>query len=43
MHESNEIKRKVLLNAPRQRVWEALTDAEQFGSWFGIALKGKQF
>ncbi|WP_330214013.1 SRPBCC family protein [Pseudomonas sp. Z18(2022)] len=43
MHESNEIKRKVLLNAPRQRVWEALTDAEQFGNWFGIALKGKQF
>ncbi|WP_294739398.1 SRPBCC family protein [uncultured Pseudomonas sp.] len=43
MHESNEIKRKVLLNAPRQRVWEALTDAEQFGNWFGIALKGKHF
>ena len=43
MHESNEIKRKVLLNAPRQRVWEALTDAEQFGSWFGIALQGKTF
>ncbi|NVZ91160.1 SRPBCC family protein [Pseudomonas yamanorum] len=43
MHESNEIKRKVLLNASRQRVWDALTDAEQFGSWFGIALKGKQF
>lgn len=43
MHESNEIKRKVLLNVPRQRVWDALTDAEQFGSWFGIALKGKQF
>ncbi|MFK3820702.1 SRPBCC family protein [Pseudomonas yamanorum] len=43
MHESNEIKRKVLLNASRQRVWDALTDAEQFGSWFGIALKDKQF
>jgi len=43
MHESNEIKRKVLLNAPRERVWEALTDAEQFGSWFGIELAGKRF
>jgi len=43
MYESNEIKRKVLLIAPRQQVWEALTDAEQFGSWFGIALEGKRF
>ncbi|KAF1028321.1 MAG: hypothetical protein GAK37_02249 [Pseudomonas sp.] len=43
MHESNHIKRKVLLNAPRERIWEALTDAEQFGRWFGIALEGKQF
>jgi hypothetical protein len=24
-------------------VWEALVDAEQFGDWFGIALKDKTF
>ncbi len=43
MHVSDRIERKVLLNAPRKKVWEALTDAEQFGRWFGIALKGKTF
>ncbi|MFC6299205.1 vanillate O-demethylase oxidoreductase VanB [Pseudomonas sp. CCM 7893] len=39
----DRIERKVLLKAPHERVWQALTDAEQFGSWFGIDLKGKQF
>src|SRR5476649_2187849 len=43
MHVLDRIERKVLLNAPRKQVWEALTDAEQFGNWFGIALKGKTF
>ena len=43
MHVLDRIERKVLLNASRKQVWDALTDAEQFGSWFGIALKGKTF
>lgn len=43
MHVLDRIERKVLLNAPRKQVWEALTNAEQFGSWFGVALKGKTF
>lgn len=43
MHVLDRIERKVLLNASRKQVWEALTDAEQFGNWFGIALKGKTF
>jgi uncharacterized protein YndB with AHSA1/START domain len=43
MDVSDRIERKVLLKAPRERVWQALTDAEQFGSWFGIALEGKRF
>ena len=43
MHVLDRIERKILLNAPRKQVWEALTNAEQFGSWFGIALKGKTF
>ena len=43
MHVLDRIERKVLLNASRKHVWDALTDAEQFGSWFGIALKGKTF
>jgi len=39
----DRIERKVLLKAPHERVWQALSDAEQFGSWFRIDLKGKQF
>lgn len=43
MHVLDRIERKILLNASRKKVWDALTDAEQFGQWFGIALKGKAF
>ena len=34
------IKKNVLLRAPRSRVWRALTDAQEFGSWFGVRLDG---
>ena len=30
------IERKVLLRAPRSRVWNALTDVQQFCHWFGV-------
>lgn len=43
MHVLDRIERKVLLNASRKQVWEALTNAEHFGKWFGIALTGKTF
>ena len=29
-----------MLRAPRSRVWRALTSAEEFGTWFGVALEG---
>jgi uncharacterized protein YndB with AHSA1/START domain len=35
---TDRIEKTILLRAPRQRVWRALTDAEQFGSWFGMKL-----
>ena len=28
------------LRAPRARVWRALTDAAEFGTWFGVKLEG---
>src|SRR5437773_11897581 len=34
------IEKKVLLSVPRARVWRALTDAEQFGQWFGVKFDG---
>ena len=41
--ETDRIERSIHIKAPRSRVWRALSDAEQFGTWFGAALKGKQF
>jgi uncharacterized protein YndB with AHSA1/START domain len=38
---ADRIEKQVLLRAPRRRVWRALTDAEEFGSWFGMELSGR--
>jgi uncharacterized protein YndB with AHSA1/START domain len=32
----DRIEKRVLLNAPRARVWHALTDSAEFGLWFGV-------
>ena len=40
---TDRIERSVVLNAPRARVWQALTNAEEFGDWFGANLKGQTF
>jgi uncharacterized protein YndB with AHSA1/START domain len=37
----DRIEKKILLRAPRARVWRALADAREFGSWFGVNLEGK--
>lgn len=37
---TDRIEKKILLRAPRSRVWRALTDAEEFGKWFGVKLIG---
>ncbi len=34
----DRIEKQILLRAPRERVWRALTDSGQFGSWFGMRL-----
>jgi uncharacterized protein YndB with AHSA1/START domain len=36
----DRIEKKILLRAPRARVWRALADAREFGSWFGVNLVG---
>jgi uncharacterized protein YndB with AHSA1/START domain len=38
---TDRIQKQVLLRAPRKRVWRALTDAREFGSWFGVKIAGK--
>jgi uncharacterized protein YndB with AHSA1/START domain len=35
--------RKILLKAPRARIWRALSNTEEFGKWFGVALEGMSF
>lgn len=34
------IEKKILLRAPRKRVWRALSDSTEFGSWFGMKFDG---
>jgi uncharacterized protein YndB with AHSA1/START domain len=38
---SDRIEKSVLLKAPRSRVWRALTDAREFGTWFRVSLSGR--
>jgi uncharacterized protein YndB with AHSA1/START domain len=40
---TDRIERKVLVKATRARVWRALSDAAEFGDWFGVNFKGKTF
>jgi uncharacterized protein YndB with AHSA1/START domain len=40
---TDRIERTILLKAPRARVWRALSDAEEFGGWFGVDFKGQTF
>src|SRR5260370_36532272 len=36
----DRIERRILLRAPRGRVWRALADAESFSQWFGVKMEG---
>jgi uncharacterized protein YndB with AHSA1/START domain len=37
---TDRIEKTIVLRAARSRVWRALTQADQFSAWFGIALEG---
>jgi len=36
----DRIEKQILLKAPKARVWRALTDAQEFGTWFRVKLEG---
>lgn len=38
---TDRIEKTVVLRAPLARVWRAIANAEEFGAWFGVALKGE--
>lgn len=37
---TDRIEKQAFLDAPIERVWRAISDAEEFGSWFGMRLDG---
>jgi uncharacterized protein YndB with AHSA1/START domain len=37
---TDRIEKKILLHAPRKRVWRAVSDSAEFGSWFGVKFDG---
>ncbi|MFI5507381.1 SRPBCC family protein [Mycobacterium sp. NPDC051804] len=37
---SDRIEKEVLLKAPLERVWRAISDADEFGRWFGVRFDG---
>lgn len=36
----DRIEKRILLRAPRHRVWRALADSTEFGTWFGMRFDG---
>lgn len=37
---TDRIEKRVVLRAPLERVWRAISDAEEFGRWFGVRFDG---
>lgn len=37
---TDRIEKKILLKAPRARVWRAISDSREYGRWFGMKLNG---
>lgn len=40
MSDTDRIEKKIHLRAPRARVWRALANAEEFGTWFRMKFEG---
>jgi len=37
---ADTIEKKVVLRAPLSRVWRAISDSHEFGTWFGVTFEG---
>jgi uncharacterized protein YndB with AHSA1/START domain len=37
---TDRIEKKIVLRAPKGRVWRAIADAKEFGTWFRVKLEG---
>lgn len=40
MTDTDRIEKKIVLRAPRSRVWRAITNADEFSEWFRVNLEG---
>ena len=40
---TDRIAKEILLRAPLARVWRAISDPDEFGSWFRVDMSGVQF
>ena len=40
MSDTDRIVKSIVLNAPRERVWRALSESGEFGAWFGMRFDG---
>lgn len=40
MSKTDQIRKEVLLKAPMDRVWRAISDSAEFGRWFGAEISG---
>ena len=38
--DTDRIEKKILLRAPLSRVWRAVSDSTEFGTWFGVKFDG---
>ena len=38
---TDRIEKKILLRASPKRVWRALSDSREFGTWFGVKFDGQ--
>ncbi len=41
METPDRLEKRVVIRAPRARVWRAIADAREFGQWFGVRLSGE--
>jgi uncharacterized protein YndB with AHSA1/START domain len=41
MTSTDRIEKRVVIRAPRSRVWRAITTAKEFGAWFRVNLEGE--
>ena len=41
--QTDRIERSIHIKAPRSRVWQSISNAEDFGKWFGATLTGGPF